>query len=446
MIPILMKILQVILAISLLVLIHEAGHFFFSKLFGIRVDKFFLFFDAGDVKLLSTKSGWFSKLFPRLKDCETEYGIGWLPLGGYCKINGMIDESLDLNGLKQAPQRHEFRSRPPGQRFWVMFGGVLFNFIFAFLLYSAILDIWGESYLSNEDNRIYVNELAYEMGFRNGDRILKFDDYRPENFGMLQAELARKEVHRVELLRDGDTVTLYIDRNMLPEILNTPQMFSVALPPVIDTIPPDSQNFGKGLQREDRILAVAGERTEYLQDFRKILDRHRGERLTATVLRQGDTVLAGIEVDSLGRANIYTRPPGLKVREYNALSAIPAGIKLTFSTIGGYCQDLKLVANPETGAYKSVGSFIAIGQVFPDRWNWFSFLQILALLSIMLGVMNLLPIPALDGGHLLFVLYEMVTRKKPGDRVVIVAQIVGLALLMLLMVFAFGNDIMRLLK
>ncbi len=253
---VLIKIAQVILALSVLIAFHELGHFFFARLFGIRVDKFFLFFDAGDVKLLSTKSGWFSRLFPRLKDKETEYGIGWLPIGGYCKIAGMIDESMDIESMKKEPQSWEFRSKPAWQRLLVMAGGVLFNFLFAILMYILVLGVWGTQYLSNDENQIYASDLAREMGFRTGDRILSFDDYVPENFGTLQADLARRNVRTARVLRDGDTLTLYIDQAMLPEILNTPGMFEVAVPFVVDTIPPQSPNWGGGLVRDDRIIAV----------------------------------------------------------------------------------------------------------------------------------------------------------------------------------------------
>lgn len=443
---VIIKALQVILALSILILIHELGHFLFAKLFKIKVDKFFLFFDAWGVKLLSTKTGWFSRIFPFLKDNETEYGIGWLPLGGYCKINGMIDESMDMETIKQEPQPWEFRTKPAWQRLLVMAGGVLFNFIFAIIAYIGILDIWGESYLSNAENSIYVNDLAYDMGFRNGDRILALDDYIPENFGMLQADLARKKVHKVTLLRGSDTLDLYIDQSRIAEILNTPSMFEVAVPFVIDTIPPQSPNYGCGMHRNDRIIAIDSTKIDFLQDSREILQAHPGESLPVTILRGSDTLTMFLNVDTTGRAIIYTQVPGIMTKEYNAVTAIPAGIKKTISTIGGYVNDLKLVATPSTGAYKSVGSFIAIGQVFPSAWDWYSFLNIIALLSIMLGVMNLIPIPGLDGGHIIFTLYEMLTGKKPSDRFLIAAQLVGMCLLFLLMFLAFGNDIGRLIK
>lgn len=442
----LIRILQVILALSVLILFHELGHFTFAKIFGIRVEKFFLFFDAGGVKLLSTKEGWFARLFPGLKDCETEYGIGWLPLGGYCKIAGMIDESMDLASMKAEPQPWEFRTKPAWQRFFVMAGGVLFNFIFAVCVYIAILDIWGSGYLSNEDNRIYASGLAYDMGFRTGDRILRFDDYVPENFNQLQADLARRNVRRIEVLRGTDTLVLYMDQARIPQILDTPGLFEVAVPFVVDTIPPESPNRDSGIRRGDRIIAIDGTPIRYVQESRDIMKDKADTTLTATLLRGADTLSLPIRIDTAGRAVIYAQLPGVRTREYNMLEAIPAGIQLTFKTIGGYLQDLRLVATPSTGAYKSVGSFIAIGQVFPAAWDWYQFLQLLALLSIMLGVMNLLPIPALDGGHIVFVLYEMVSGRKPGERFMIAAQTVGMVLLLMLMLFACGNDIGRLIR
>ena len=442
----LIRILQVILALSVLILFHELGHFTFAKIFGIRVDKFFLFFDAGGVKLLSTKEGWFARLFPGLKDCETEYGIGWLPLGGYCKIAGMIDESMDLASMKAEPQPWEFRTKPAWQRFFVMAGGVLFNFIFAVCVYIAILDIWGSGYLSNEDNRIYASGLAYDMGFRTGDRILRFDDYVPENFNQLQADLARRNVRRIEVLRGTDTLVLYMDQARIPQILDTPGLFEVAVPFVVDTIPPESPNRDSGIRRGDRIIAIDGTPIRYVQESRDIMKDKTDTTLTATLLRGVDTLSLPIRIDTAGRAVIYAQLPGVRTREYNMLEAIPAGIQLTFKTIGGYLQDLRLVATPSTGAYKSVGSFIAIGQVFPAAWDWYQFLQLLALLSIMLGVMNLLPIPALDGGHIVFVLYEMVSGRKPGERFMVAAQTVGMVLLLMLMLFACGNDIGRLIR
>ena len=443
---VLIKTLQVILALSILILVHEFGHFFFAKIFGIRVDKFYLFFDAGDFKLLSTKSGWFARLFPKAKEWETEYGIGWLPLGGYCKIAGMIDESMDTEHLKTEPQSWEFRSKPAWQRLLVMAGGVLFNFILAILIYSGILSIWGESYISNEDNCIYVNELAYDMGFRNGDRILSFDDYVPENFGMLQANLARENASKAVVLRDGDTINIYIDHNRMGDVLNTPGMFDLARPFIVDQVPESSPNHKAGLMEDDRIIGIDSTCIRFVQDAEPVLSARAGETVRTAVLRGDDTLAISLQVDSLGKFGIYTKVQGIKTKEYNLISAIPAGFSKTFSTIGGYLKDLKLIFTPSTEAYKSVGSFIAMGQIFPSAWDWYSFLNILALLSIMLGVMNLIPIPALDGGHIVFTLYEIITGRKPSDKFLYVMQLIGMILIFGLMFLAFGNDIARLLR
>ncbi len=441
---VLMKILQVILALSVLIVIHEFGHFSFAKLFGIRVEKFYLFFDIGSSKLFSTKGRFFTKLFPKAKDWETEYGIGWLPLGGYCKISGMIDESMDTEALKKDPEPWEFRTKPAWQRLLVMIGGVLYNFIFAILCYIAIMAIWGSSYIKNEGSKIYPDALAVDMGFKAGDQILRMDDYVPENFGMLQADLARRNVGKVVVLRDGDTVEVYIDHSKIGEVLNSPGMFDLAVPFVIDSVMAGSPNVDAGLMRGDQIVALDSVSTPFIQDMKAYLATVPGDSVVAVITRGTDTLRVPVLVDSEGRIGVYTQVPSYTTRTYSVLQAIPAGFNLTFETIGGYLRDLKLVASPSTEAYKSVGSFIAIGQVFPSTWDWFRFLHILALLSIMLGVMNLLPIPALDGGHIVFCLYEMVTGRKPSDKFLEVAQIIGMILLLLLMVLAFGNDIRRL--
>ena len=443
---VLIKTLQVILALSILILIHEFGHFIFSKMFGIRVDKFFLFFDAGGYKLFSTKSRWFTRICPKAAEWETEYGIGWLPLGGYCKIAGMIDESMDTEYLKSEAQPWEFRSKPAWQRLLVMAGGVLFNFIFAIIMYISLLAGWGESYIRNDGNNIYVNELAYEMGFRNGDHIISFDEYIPDNFAMLQADLARQTARKATVLRKGDTLDIYIDHRMIGEVLQSPGMFDLAREFVVQQVAEESPYASAGLQQEDRIVSINGEEVPYLQDAWKVLEAHKNEAVEASVIRNSDTLSMMLQVDSAGRIGVYLAAPEITTKEYSVAQAIPAGFKKTFSTIGEYLQDLKLVATPSTEAYKSVGSFIAIGQIFPSAWDWYSFLNIIALLSIMLGVMNLIPIPALDGGHIIFTIYEMITGRKPSDKFLYAAQMVGMLLIFALMFLAFGNDIGRLMR
>ena len=443
---VLMKTLQVILALGILILIHEFGHFFFAKIFGIRVDKFYLFFDAWGVKLFSTKSKWFTRICPKAADWETEYGIGWLPLGGYCKICGMIDESMDTEQLQGDPQPWEFRTKPAWQRLLVMAGGVLFNFILAILVYTGILAKWGETYLSNEDKQIYVNELAHEMGFRNGDHIISFDGYEPESFWTLQADLAREMAKKATVLRSGDTLDIYIDHSKIGEVLKSPRMFDLAIPFVVNQVADNSPNVEAGLQPGDRLISIADVRTDFVQDAWAVLEEHAGETVSTEIIRAADTLTVPIQVDTVGKLGIFLEQMELQTKEYNFLSAIPAGFRKTFSTIGGYLKDLKLVVTPSTEAYKSVGSFIAIGQIFPSSWNWQSFLNILALLSVMLGVMNLIPIPALDGGHIMFTLYEIITGKKPSDKFLYVTQIIGMILIFGLMFLAFGNDIVRLFR
>lgn len=443
----LIKTLQVILALSILIIIHEAGHFFFAKIFHIRVEKFYLFFDMGGKYLLSTKrSKLLTRLFPKLKDAETDYGIGWLPLGGYCKISGMIDESMDTEQLKHEARDYEFRAHPAWQRLLVMAGGVLFNFILAIAVYIGLLAHNGKTILANDECQIYAGALAQDMGFRTGDRILAFDDYVPENFSTLQMDLVRKSPRVAYVLRDNDTIKLYMDHARDGEILNTPDMFQLAVPFVIDTVVEGSVNYGAGLMHDDRIIALDGTEVTFVQDSRALLMKKAGGSVEATILRGEEQRTLTLQVDTLGRIGVYNEIPGIRTREYTLAEAIPAGFALTFENIGGYLRDLKLVATPSTGAYKSVGSFIAIGQVFPSNWDWNQFLSIIALLSIMLGVMNLIPIPALDGGHIVITLYEIITRRKPSDKVLIVVQTIGMILLFMLMILAFGNDITRLIK
>ena len=443
---VLIKTLQVILALSILIIVHEFGHFFFAKLFGVRVDKFYLFFDMGDKKIFSTRSAWFTRLFPKSKDWETEYGIGWMPLGGYCKIAGMIDESMDTEHLQNEPQPWEFRTKPAWQRLLVMAGGVLFNFIFAIIVYSAILAGWGENYIANKGNRIYANELAVEMGFRTGDEILSFDDYEPVNFSMLQADLVRHSTEKVTVLRDGDTATFHVDQNLFGAVLNSPGMFDLAVPFKIREVAPESPNEGMDIQTGDMIISIDSSDVEFVQDAWSLLEANAGRSVPVRILRDTDTLAIEMAVDTSGKLGVFLEQVEVTRREYSMLSAIPAGFRKTFSSIGDYLKDLKMVATPSTEAYKSVGSFIAIGQIFPSAWDWYSFLSILALLSIMLGVMNLLPIPALDGGHIVFTLYEMITGRKPSDKFLYIMQLIGMVLIFGLMFLAFGNDIARLIR
>lgn len=437
---ILIKILQMILALSILVLIHEFGHFLFARIFKIRVEKFYLFFDP-----------WFSLFKYKPKNSDTEYGIGWLPLGGYCKISGMIDESMDKEAMKQEPQPWEYRSKPAWQRFFVIFGGVLFNFILAIVIYTGILAAWGEEYIKNSDvtTGVRVNELAYEIGFRNGDRIISFEDYRTDNFQELQVDLIRTQAKYARVIRDNDTITVNIDESYIPAILNTRGMFDFGIPYIIDAIPDSSINVNSGLKPQDRILALNGTNSEFLLDVLEYLGNHKGDSLVATVARGEEIILIPIATDTTGKMQVIPKAQlsdfyTITKRDYSFFGAIPAGFNKTIKTVSNYWKELKLIFSPKTEAYKSVGSFITIGSIFPDTWNWKIFWNLTAFLSVMLAVLNILPIPALDGGHLLFTLYEIITGRKPSDKFLEYAQTVGMILLLALMVFALGNDFFRL--
>ncbi|MBO4585369.1 MAG: RIP metalloprotease RseP [Bacteroidales bacterium] len=438
----LFKALQVILALSLLIIIHEAGHFMWARIFSIRVEKFYLFFDVGGARLFSTRMRWFVKLFPKAASWETEYGIGWLPLGGYCKIAGMIDESMDKEFLSHDPQPWEFRSKPAWQRLLVMNGGVLNNFILAILVFSLILAIWGKDYIPS-DRPVYPSALAQEMGFRPGDRILSFDGHQSADFFSLQADLARRQTRKATILRGADTLDLYVDQNYIGKVLNDPGMFGLAIPFVVDSVMAGTPNAAT-LRHGDMVVAANGLRTPYVQDLQKILRQNPGGSVDASVVRGADTLDIALQVDSLGMVGVFLSGVDYEHQTFSGLACIPGGAVMAWDNVTGYLRDLRLVATPSTGAYKSVGSFIAIGQIFPSRWDWNQFLVILAMLSIMLGVLNLLPIPALDGGHMVFCLFEMISGRKPSDKFLTVMQMIGFVLLLALMLLAFGNDFARL--
>ncbi len=437
---ILLKIIQVILSLSLLVLVHEFGHYVTARMFGIRVEKFYLFFPPAVLKFKPKKS-------------DTEFGIGCIPLGGFCKISGMIDESMDREAMAKPPQPWEFRSRPAWQRLIVLAGGVLMNVILAIVLYIAILYSWGEQYVRTEDAvyGIETGSLAAEIGFMDGDMIIEFDGHpAPDNFANLQIDMLRDQVREVTVIRDGDTVVVPISQEYMPAMLNTPGMFGIRLPIMVGALPDSSINVSADLRQGDRFLAAGDIPVTYYNELQDALAGHAGGTVDLKMLRDGDTITVLVKVSPSGKIGVLLQRDisGIKVteKEYTLLSAIPAGFKLTFSTIGNYIQELGLIFKPDTGAYKSVGSFITIGSIFPSAWNWQIFWNITALLSVMLAVMNLIPIPALDGGHILFTIYEMITGRKPSEKFMEIAQMAGMLMLLVIMVLAFGNDIMRLLK
>lgn len=439
---IIIKILQVVLALSILVLVHEFGHFFFARLFKIKVEKFYLFFDP-----------WFSLFKFKPKNSDTEYGIGWLPLGGYCKISGMIDESMDKEAMQLPPQPWEFRSKPAWQRFFVMFGGVFFNFILAILIYSATLFTWGEEYLKNEDAiyGVQCNDLAKEIGFENGDKIVSFDGEKIEKFHELQMIMARNQAKSAEVIRRDSSLSVSIDPVYIPAVLNTPGMFSLRAPFQILAVSDSSLNIGAGLMPGDRIIAIDSTEVSVVQDIQPLLKEHKGDTISVTIQRGEERIAKTLIVDSAGMIGVAIDGDVRKffnvtTEKYSVIAAVPAGANKAVSTIKNYLKELKLIFSPKTEAYKSVGSFIAIGNIFPSSWDWHIFWNLTAWLSIMLAVVNLLPIPALDGGHILFLIYEIVTRRKPSDKVLEYAQVAGMIILFAIMFLAFGNDIYRLFK
>lgn len=436
---IIIRVVQVILALSILVVVHEFGHFLFAKVFKIRVEKFYLFFPPALFKY-------------KPKNSDTEWGIGMIPLGGFCKISGMIDESMDKETMAQEPQPWEYRTKPAWQRLLVISGGVLFNFIFAMLLYSAILFTWGEEYLKNEDAKygIQTNSLSAEIGFRDGDRILAFDDMVPSNFAELQVDLVRTQAKTATVVRGEDTLVIDIDPAYIPAILNTPGMFMLAAPVAIAEVPDTSINASAGMTVGDRFVKVANKTIHSFTSLQNTLAEHKGEVIPVEFLRGDEPITFDLQVDGQGKIEVVLQNDvsdfEITKKSYTILTAIPAGISKTFNTIGDYIKELGLIFSPKTEAYKSVGSFIAIGSIFPTAWNWEAFWNIVALLSVMLAVINLLPIPALDGGHIVFTLYEILTGRKPSDKFMEYAQMAGMIFLLLIMFLAFGNDIFRLFR
>ena len=447
----LIRVLQFVLAISLLVLLHEGGHFFFARLFGVRVEKFYIFFD------------WKFSLFKfKPKGSDTEYGVGWIPLGGYCKIAGMIDESFDTDQMKQPEQPWEFRTKPAWQRLLIMIGGVLVNFLLALFIYSMILFYWGDTYIPVKDMTLGMkyNQEAKSYGFKDGDILLGTETKAFKDFS---ADLYRdiSVAKRVDILRDGNkmSVSLPGDLNLLDMIKADPSFVRPLLPAQIDSVLPGSPAAGIGMQAGDRIMSLNGAPVDSYNEFVDLLGRQQD--LLALAATPADslkarTVSLVFGNDSRTDTASVVLTPDLKLgffapniasvykpvtTEFGFFESIPAGIKYGWHVLASYVDDLKYVFTAE-GA-KSLGGFGAIGSLFPPTWDWYMFWKMTAFLSIILAFMNILPIPALDGGHVLFLLYEIITRRKPSEEFMIRAEYVGFGILILLMVFANLNDILR---
>lgn len=454
----LIRLLQFMLAIGLLVLLHEGGHFFFAKLFGIRVEKFYLFFDPGIWK-------WDGSIFKfKPKNSDTQYGVGWLPLGGYCKIAGMIDESFDTEQMKQPEQPWEFRAKPAWQRLLVMIGGVLVNFLLALFIYSMILFHWGDTYIpvKNMTYGMKFNTEAKQYGFKDGDILIGTEKGEFKEFS---ADLYRdlSEATRVDLIRDGKQMSLNLpgDINLLGMLKAEPSFVRPLIPAEVDSVMADSPAAGIGLQKGDHIVGINGKPVDSYNEFTDqlgILEDMMAGAESATDSLKIRTATIVIERSTTHRVDTLsvTLTPELKLgfyvksmagiydpitKEYGFLESFPAGIKYGWNVLAGYVGDMKYVFT--TDGAKSLGGFGAIGSLFPPMWDWYLFWKMTAFLSIILAFMNILPIPALDGGHVLFLLYEMITRRKPSETFMIRAEYVGFGILILLMVVANLNDILR---
>ncbi len=438
---ILIKILQLLLSLSILVLLHEIGHFIPAKLFKTKVEKFYLFFDP-----------WFS-LF-KFKKKDTEYGIGWVPLGGYCKIAGMIDESLDKEQMKQPAQPWEFRSKTTWQRLIIMLGGVTMNVILAIGIYIVMLTYWGDEYLpsANVKNGISVDSLGMQMGLRNGDKILSVDNHHIDNFVKIPSYIILNNAKSIQIIRDDKKQEVLIPESIISKLIkhSSSDFISVRFPFEIIEFAKNSPAKDAGLKVNDRVIGINKTYTPYYYDFRNEIVKFKNQQVDIVALRNNDTIRTKIKVSEKGLIGVRSKSLDkyfqFEKKEYSFFQAIPAGTVKAYKMIGDYLKQLKLIISPETKAYESLGGFIAIGNIFPPVWDWHSFWSLTAFLSIMLAIMNLLPIPALDGGHVLFLLYEIVTRRKPSDKFLEYAQITGMVILFSLLIFANGNDILRLFR
>ena len=459
---VLIKTLQLLCCLSLLVVLHEGGHFGFSKLFGVKVEKFYMFFDY-KFHLFSTKSKWFTRLFPRFKDKETEYGIGWIPLGGYVKIAGMIDESMDTEQMKQPAQPNEFRSQKVWKRFLIMFGGVLMNLITAWVIYSLVLLTWGHDYIpmTSVENGFQYNEQAHSIGFRDGDIPICADgkeiaEYSPAIMRTIS------NAKTITVLRQGEEIELKMPEeglSMLKMLQAQPPFLAPYAEAFIDSVMPGSAADKAGIEKGMRLVSVNGKEIETWVDFDYEVTLRREDVLaspdctTADSLhwRTLDCVIASadmsrmdtlsLQLDEKYMMGVTRHTPNFKKEhlDYNLANCFPAGLSYGWRVLKSYVSDLKYVASAD-GA-KSVGSFITIGSIFPSAWDWQQFWLLTAFISIILAVMNILPIPGLDGGHIVLLFYEGLTGRQPSDKAMEWIEKIGIGIIIALMLLAFSNDI-----
>lgn len=428
---------QFILSLSLLIILHELGHFIPAKLFKTRVEKFYLFFDP-----------WFSLVKKKIKG--TEYGIGWLPLGGYVKIAGMIDESMDKEQMKKPPQPWEFRSKPAWQRLIIMIGGVTVNVILAMIIYIGMMMHWGDKYIPNE-NLVYgiaTDSTAEAIGLRDGDKIISVGDLEIERFSQIAAEIALASDPEIKLERGGEIVTLNVKSKDKEALFKAKApVIAVRMPYVVGGFTDSSTASVAGLQKGDSIISFQGKPLYFFDQYVDEIPKYTGETVSLGYMRDGKFGEVEVEVPQSGKIGVFPIDfrsfIDLAYKSYGFWDAIPAGLNKAYSTLVNYLRQFKVIADTETGAYKQVGGFKMIFDQYKTYWEWYSFWDFTAFLSIMLAVLNMLPIPALDGGHVVFVLWEMITGRKPKEKVLEYAQVVGFILLLTLIVLANGNDFLK---
>ena len=434
---ILIKAVQFFASLSLLVLIHEFGHYITARIFKIRVEKFYIFFNP-----------WFT-LYKR-KFGETEYGIGWLPLGGYVSLAGMIDESMNTEQMKQEPQPWEFRTKPAWQRLIVMLAGITMNVLFAMFIYSMMLFTWGEKYYHSDDITYgYVyNESAKALGFEDGDKIVAIDGEKIANINDIRKRLIIADQNReVQIERAGTEQTITIELEKLVAMREDQSIidfYDIRLPFEVESISLPSAEEA-GIMPGDRVISVGNTPVTDFMQGRELLSQYKGRNADIDIVRNGcDTLSLSVPINEEAQMGVMVKMIEPRTAEYSFFESIPAGIKRGAQELSSYWQQIKMIVNPETKTYKEVGGFISIGSIFPETWNWQSFWSLTAFISIALAIMNLLPIPGLDGGHALFTLWEIITRRKPSDKFLEIMQYIGLALLFLLLIYANGNDIIKL--
>ena len=425
------------MSLSILVVLHELGHFIPAKMFKTKVEKFYLFFDP-----------WFSVLKKKIGD--TEYGIGWLPLGGYVKISGMIDESLDKEQMKKPAEPWEFRAKPTWQRLIIMLGGVTVNFLLGIFIYSMTLYFYGDKYLPNSGatDGVVCSDFAKDVGFKNGDKIVSVDGEKIERFfDINQNMVLRDKAFSVVVEREGGRNEVFIGENFIKHWKNSGKklLFSPAHVGVVSGFSENSNAERAGLLKDDVLFAVEGVKTKYLSDFKTEIQKHKNKTVKIDVLRSNILYSFPVEVSQKGLIGIMTTSNlNFSVENYSFFSSFPAGYKLAMNKLGSYISQFALIFNSENDLAGELGGFGAIGSMFPSTWDWLSFWNLTAFLSLMLAFMNLLPIPALDGGHVLFLLYEMIVGKPAPEKVLEYAQTIGMILLLSLLVYANGNDIIKL--